>query len=667
MAETPVEVVIRARNEAQAALNQAVGQLRQLEQQTKLAGSASRHLGPLRDAIGGISPAASGAIAQIEGLARAGAGLGTVGLAAAGIAGGIGLITAASVAAAKSLGDMVEQLDNLAAATGTDAGDVQVLQEAFERAGLGAETARTALHRLNIAIAEGSPVLKAMGVDAKEPIQALLQLSEAFATSNDAGARARVAQELFSKSSKDLLAVIDQLRTKFPELTAEMERTKQKLDPEMLEAGRRADEMFERLGGAAAGFGNRVKLAAATALEGLMRFGPGFLVAFTSAGKATAAMETHAKILAAMAKQWTFATDAVSRGAAALDKSKKSVDEHAAKVKELVELFGLERQEAERLVKAQEDLARARRKAALQKELFEPKQIEGVGVSAKPLPLAQPGDQGFQGPLQFQPPDLSELDKVLEFWNAFVDEMTSGAAMLDGAINAMLAGLTAGFNAVFQNLLTQGQTFSSAMVTIFKAMVSALLAELARLLAFKVLEKIVDALTGGLPARALADAANFTAPTPSLRGAQFTSAQSTGDLEASLDGMARALNEQNTAALTTSMDRLGRTLAAPEPEPVRLQAFGPGLGLETPTPMASRLEASLAQLVKTVAAVLPTPSSGNAGDASGPTGMDKPEPAPQQITYNINALDAHSLVMSLQLPQGGLRRAGDRINVAGAY
>src|SRR3990172_9903691 len=113
MAEPPVEVVIRARNDAQAALNQAVGQLKLLEGGAKAAGAAGSHLQALRTPLQLVAPAAANAVAQVEQLTSAGAAFGPMGVAIGGVVAAIGLVGAAGVTAAKRPADTVEQLDNL--------------------------------------------------------------------------------------------------------------------------------------------------------------------------------------------------------------------------------------------------------------------------------------------------------------------------------------------------------------------------------------------------------------------------------------------------------------------------------------------------------------------------------------------------------------------------
>jgi hypothetical protein len=270
VAETPVEVIIRARNEAQAALNQAIGQLKQLETQSRKAGASAIDLRQLNGALATISPAASQAASQISSVASAAGALGPVAGVVAGLGAALGIAAGGAVLLAKNLGDTVEQLDNLSRVTGVSVDNLQVLQELFKRAGLDAEVARTALFRLNQEIDKQNPLLARLGVSTRDPFEALLQLSDAFRTSSDAAARAHAAQELLGRGGKDLLAVLDGLRQSFPELRSEMEQTGQLMGTDMVEAGRKFDREWEKFTGRFEGFMNRVKGAAAEAANDII-------------------------------------------------------------------------------------------------------------------------------------------------------------------------------------------------------------------------------------------------------------------------------------------------------------------------------------------------------------------------------------------------------------
>ena len=564
MAETPVEVVIRARNEAQAALNQAIGQLKQLEGQTKRAGAAGASLGGLRNALSSISPAAATAAARIEGLAAAGAAFGVVGIAVTGATAAIGLLGGAAFVAAKKLADTVEQLDNLSRTTGVSVADLQVLQQLFERAGLGADVARTALHRLNVAIGDNNPLLAKLGITSRDTTTALFQLATAMSTSSDAGARAKVAQELLGRGGKDLLAVLDDLKTTFPALSAEMTATGQLMSGGMLDAGRKFDKEWERLTGRFEGFMNRIKHAAADAANGIIE-------AFSKPGTAEEAVDRQARAieqrmkalaatireeqkdlsglgptgnlfgdevferaartriaelegelkrldftlralrgtargfgeddLPAMTSAAGSANDVVAEAVKVHEKASAAVQRHAERVKELVDLFGFQKAAAEAIILVQEQMEREQRKEVLRKQLF-------VG----------PPEPEAGKPPELVLPKITDRERVIADWRDFVAEVTASASVLDDSIRTLGIGLQSGFNAVFQGLLGQGQTFKRAMVTLFRAMVSELLAQLARLLAFKVISFL---LGGGLPTKALAGVPTTVQPLPPIlpRGA----------------------------------------------------------------------------------------------------------------------------------------------------
>jgi hypothetical protein len=523
VAETPVEVIIRARNESQAALTQAIGQLRALEAQTKATGAAAGpNLRGFRDALTALAPQAGAAAAQVESLARAGALLGSSGAALGGIAAGIGLIGAAAFAAAKSLADASEELDNLALSTGASVGDIQVLQELFSRAGIGADTARTALHKLNVAIGEGNPLLAKLGVTARDPTEALMQLSAAFATSSDAGLRAKVAQELLGRGGKDLLAVLDQLREAFPALNREMDATGQKMSPELVQRGRELDTMFEQLAGRWAGQMNRMKEASAKLVLGVAMGGPIFLQHALAVRKAQDEAQRGATAWDRYRALFFPVEDLLAKATVKQTELTAAQKAHTAAVQELVALFGMERAAAERVIDAEERLAKVRRKAALEKELFV-REIPGIDVKADRPP--QMGNAGFKFPLGGQrlgetAPGPGAMQKMLADWRAFVDEITSATRVLDDTLQGLASGLTSGLTQVFQGLLSAGQTFGSALVTIFRSAVDEILAQLARLIAFKLVKLLLSTIN---PAAALPGMGSpgFTYP---LGGAMATPA-----------------------------------------------------------------------------------------------------------------------------------------------
>jgi hypothetical protein len=106
---------------------------------------------------------------------------------------------------------------------------------------------------------------------------------------------------------------------------------------------------------------------------------------------------------------------------------------------------------------------------------------------------------GVSGPVEADAPRASEAThQLLGDWRSFISEMMSATAVLDGFLNATLNGLTAGFTRVFVGLLEGAQTFKSALVSIFRAMVGEILAQLARLAALKVFSFLFGPIAGAV-------------------------------------------------------------------------------------------------------------------------------------------------------------------------
>lgn len=157
-----------------------------------------------------------GSLDQVQSVAtRVGSVLGLVGIAGAG-----GL-----VAMAKSAIDGVDALNDLKDATGSSIENISALEDVAIRTGTSFDTVSTALVKFNGVLKEASPgssteaVLKAIGLSAKElkeldPAEALLQTAKALNSFADDGNKARITQELFGKSLKDVAPLLKDLAEK---------------------------------------------------------------------------------------------------------------------------------------------------------------------------------------------------------------------------------------------------------------------------------------------------------------------------------------------------------------------------------------------------------------------------------------------------------------------
>lgn len=203
------EIIIKARDEASSVLNRVAGE------------------------VGGLS----GTISRI-----------------AGAAGGIGLVAAAAVTAGTAVfamgqrfADQVERLDRVAASAGTTTDKIQVLERAFKNAGLSEEEAGGALTFLNRAIGRSDPLLKALGITTRDAHEALLQLGDVFAGSEDAAKKQAIALKLTGRSSSELVGVLGTLRSAVAEARADMDKAGGIFGENTLRRGRELDKALDQL------------------------------------------------------------------------------------------------------------------------------------------------------------------------------------------------------------------------------------------------------------------------------------------------------------------------------------------------------------------------------------------------------------------------------------
>lgn len=487
MADDRVEILIRARDEATATLNNAIRSVVNLNNATSKAGAIARvNFGQVGSALSLVSPAASQAAFQLEQVRKLTAGFGSVASTVATVAGGLSLaiagVGAAAFAASKNLADKVERLDNLSAATGTSIQNLQVLGETFRRAGLGAEAGEDSLIRLNKAIAEGNPLLAKLGVTAKDPALALLQLSEAFRTSTDEAAKTKVAFELMGRGSKDVLKIIDGLSAQFPELRDEMAKTGQLLSTDMVEAGRKFDAEWDRFTGRWEGFTNRIGGAAATAANAVID-------AFQAAGAATSRFFDFLKNPAAAANRLKF--DAMAQGAGAYADALEQVGAKGAPAVDKVTAA---------LAKADKS---TRSLHAIAQDLLEvysqiPTSIERrqILVPEERLQPSGPVEEELaaRGPRFAE--SIEQMEAARRRITNMLDEIGSVASLFEGTVSASFFGVADAFGVITDRILAGGNVFKLQFVEIFHSMISAAIAEFNRFAASKVVRFFLS-LFGG--------------------------------------------------------------------------------------------------------------------------------------------------------------------------
>lgn len=164
-------------------------------------------LGSVGQALGGLGDKAGTLRDQLSAVAPQLAALFSVG--------GIAAFVKASI-------DAIDKLNDIADATGSTVEEISKLEKVGKLTGTGIETISTALVKFNAALKEAKPdsgaalALKVIGVEADklrqlDPSVALRQTALALANFADDGNKARIAQELFGKSLREVAPFLKDL------------------------------------------------------------------------------------------------------------------------------------------------------------------------------------------------------------------------------------------------------------------------------------------------------------------------------------------------------------------------------------------------------------------------------------------------------------------------
>lgn len=162
--------------------------------------SAAAHVGQLQQRINGLSAGLTGITGAF------GAAIGGFGLAAF----------------VKNTVDGIDALNDLADATGSTVGNLSALEDVARRGGSSMDDVSSSVLKLNQALTAAKPgsdverALQAIGLSAKDlraldPAEALRRVAVAMAGYADDGNKARLMQELFGKSTKDVAKFLKDL------------------------------------------------------------------------------------------------------------------------------------------------------------------------------------------------------------------------------------------------------------------------------------------------------------------------------------------------------------------------------------------------------------------------------------------------------------------------
>lgn len=469
-------------------------------------------------------------------------GAGAFGLIAAGATSAAG----AAIAAASGIANAVEELDRTAFATGVSMEKLQAIQEVVRQGGGEFNTVTSSMGRLNKALAEGEPLTKRLGLATDDTYAAYLKLSRVLTSLPDLKTRNAVAIKLLGKSYQEVLPDMKAIVEGADAMEERLRTTGGLLSGESADSARRADAAFDQLGQTWRTLGIQLTNAIVPAVTAFLNGVNGMLEAINGwvlaikAGTvgvlgdlATAAAdsETYAerieKAKERVRKEYggkgnvqvgvpTIAGVEVSapRAKGLLDDDKPDKESTREKrLKSIMDLMQKGRREAEFYLVKLEALERSKAQADLREKLVAANAIGGPGAVLPGSPrgggrlvvddperaraeekIAEDAVHRLIAPMMTVPNIIKDVGNK---WRDMTKEMLSASEVVEAGYNGLWNGLQNGIGQVFSNLLTKGQTFKSAFVTVFRSLAQEVLSILAKIAAAKVFTFVVGLLTGG--------------------------------------------------------------------------------------------------------------------------------------------------------------------------
>lgn len=522
MAAESVEILIRARNEANQAIAQAIGQLKGLERQGVKSGAAPQlQLVKFADSLGLIPPKAVQATRSLQQLSQTSALMGAVGVGILGVVASLGALSAAVVTGTKNLIDMAaqaEQLSNLAQKTGLTAGAFQALSRFAGEAGVSTESLATGLKFLDKAIASNDKTLRALGVSSRDTQGALTELANVFAVAPDGPEKTALAVKVLGKSGSDLIPVLNQGG-------AAMEDFLRRANPEGLEQVNKALLDFDRSVDIVHRSMDQLKDAFLITLSPSIRFAADAIrtfitflltlpqtvvVTITSLQIVGNAFDAFVRSLVervpgasqALAALGLSTADAADRQEKAYGKLLLQIDTLVKQSKDLVDSMTPMPHVLEEGSDAAKHFADGVKTlgdnaAKTKQSLEEMLRVAAIGTEGTAAGLRGLGP-GIGGGFQKLPvPDLQhgptgEFFEMVEHLRDAMDSLTSSGAIALGALDALRVGLEIGFSSVFVGLLDKTQTWGTALKKIWDSILASLLADLGARVGDKILGGILD-------------------------------------------------------------------------------------------------------------------------------------------------------------------------------
>lgn len=474
-----------------------------------------------------VSPAMGAASKGLSAFAAAGAGLGPVGIAASVSAAGIASVGAAVtmlVGEVDKLASSAEQISNFSQKTGIGVELLQGWRQAAKDAGVADGALEAGMRFLSKAVADHDPLLRKLGITTNNVGDASLQLADRFARTEDGAYKARYALGLLGKGGTDLIPVFNLGANAIRETTAASLAMGTSLSTDAVGALLRTDAQFDEVKNRLSGLTKEMLVLSAPTitdllkqlnelLGGLNKIRDGFKGAgdgvhsFAERIPGAKTIERLAALAAAAERvQKVLSGPHVDRGViltggekGKLDPPEGDGDSRRKRLETIIDLMKVGAKEADAFLLKLEAIERATQKRKLIEDLAK----AGANVAGFVGPLALGGGSDTSGapgsfndtrphPGQLVPGPLAidhgtrhgqagQLGNELRNWKDDLNQLMGAVQLVRGGLAAVFEGLRDGMQRVFGGLLEKGQTFRSAMGTVFKSLAQTILAYLSQI------------------------------------------------------------------------------------------------------------------------------------------------------------------------------------------
>jgi uncharacterized protein YukE len=454
MATTPVDILLRVRDEASLKLRE-------------------------------VAAETGGLVGTVQ---RLTAGLGTWGA----IAAGIGTIGLAAFAATSKVADMAEELKRTSAISSIGIEPLQAMFKIIRDAGGSTEMFGKALNHFKQQIADNNPLLAKLGIVSGTVEERFLKLAAIVGSSNNEFNVSKILLELLGKTGAELIPHMAALAAGTGSVQAAMRKTGEALDDLSVNKFEDLKKATHSLQSEWAGAWTKMATALAPTTTAVVNFMAELLKADDHINKITSK-----RPLPVWGSQWLLSAHQFP---AEVPPAKNPADDPNLTAKEHKRRVTEEAALAREAFRQQRDKELADERKTFIEDTFKRNFIIPAAFGGGVLPLP-----GGPGRAVGQKPKDDPFKDVIDAWNKAAKGITDSVAVLNNTLDSVWTGLREGFQQVFQGILTGGQTFAQAMHTIFTSLAQSILSTLGELVAadvFKLFLKLVGMALGvptGIP------------------------------------------------------------------------------------------------------------------------------------------------------------------------